>query len=62
MFDVGANIGQSVTAFRDLLPGSVLYSFEPGSEAFRELVANTNALEDVHVVNAGVGSASGRSS
>jgi hypothetical protein len=27
VFDVGANVGQSVKRFRELLPGSVLHSF-----------------------------------
>jgi FkbM family methyltransferase len=59
VFDVGANVGQSVTAFRELFPGSILHSFEPGPGAFRQLKANTRGVDNVHLVNAGVGSASG---
>ena len=56
VFDVGANIGQSVTRFRRLLPGCEIYSFEPAPETFRELQINTQGMPDVHIVNAGVGS------
>ena len=59
VFDVGANVGQSVTAFRELLPCSILHSFEPGPTAFRQLEANTLGLENVQLVNAGVGSVTG---
>lgn len=60
VFDVGANTGQSVANFRRLLPDSTLHSFEPGRVAFRELDAATRGLRNVHLVNAAVGSTSGR--
>jgi FkbM family methyltransferase len=59
VFDVGANIGQSVTLFRDLLPRSIVHSFEPGPVAFAQLEANTQGLKNLRLVNAAVGSVSG---
>ncbi len=44
VFDVGANVGQSVAVFREALPDSILHAFEPGPEAFAELEANTRRL------------------
>jgi FkbM family methyltransferase len=60
VFDVGANIGQSVTLFRGLLPFSIVHSFEPGPAAFARLEANTQGLKNVRRVNAAVGSVSGK--
>jgi FkbM family methyltransferase len=61
VFDVGANVGQSVATFRQLLPGCTIHSFEPGPDAFGALEAATKGLRNVHLVNAGVGCRSGRS-
>jgi FkbM family methyltransferase len=55
VFDVGANIGQSVKNFRNCLESPEIHSFEPGEEAFRTLTENTRGLADVHVVNSGMG-------
>jgi FkbM family methyltransferase len=41
------------------LPNSVVYSFEPGAAAFRELTDRTAELADVHVFHLAVGAASG---
>jgi FkbM family methyltransferase len=59
VFDVGANVGQSIVDFKALLPSSVLHSFEPGPEAFRQLEATTLGLENVRLVNVAVGSVPG---
>jgi FkbM family methyltransferase len=55
VFDVGANIGQSVKNFRSCLESPVIHSFEPGEQAFRSLTANTHGLANVHIVNSGMG-------
>jgi FkbM family methyltransferase len=57
VLDVGANIGQSVERFRELLPGCELHSFEPSPTAFQQLQAT--ASPDVRLTNAAVGSAAG---
>jgi FkbM family methyltransferase len=56
VFDVGANTGQSVAIFRELLPGCVIHSFEPSPSTFIELEENVRGLENVRLVNAGIGS------
>ena len=54
ILDIGANVGQSVEAFKDLLPGSVIHSFEPSPAAFRELSAVAQRFENVHPQNVGL--------
>jgi hypothetical protein len=34
IFDVGANVGQTVDILLNLFPDAVLHGFEPGSTAF----------------------------
>lgn len=38
IFDIGANIGQSIEEYRRLFPGSVITSFEPLPRCFDELI------------------------
>jgi FkbM family methyltransferase len=59
VFDVGANVGQSVDRFNELLPGCTLHAFEPSPSAFEELQANTRRIRNLTLVNAGVGAAAG---
>ena len=40
-FDVGANVGQSITNFRTLFPDVRIYSFEPVPESYAALEAAT---------------------
>ena len=40
IFDVGANIGQTYKSYRDLWPGSYIYSFEPVESTFEMLKSN----------------------
>lgn len=48
VFDVGANKGQTIEKFRKHIPGSVIYSFEPGPTAFNILKSKyTNRLENI---------------
>jgi len=37
IFDVGANIGQSIDRFKKLFPNSIIHSFEPQQEIFKIL-------------------------
>ena len=59
IFDVGANVGQSIQKFRRQFPRSIIHAFEPSPAAFGTLRQQTAALEDVHVWNYAVGSVSG---
>ncbi len=58
VFDVGANIGQTIEAFRDMLPESVIYSFEPGTTAFETLKNHHGSRNNVYLNKLGVGSKS----
>jgi FkbM family methyltransferase len=58
VFDVGANVGQSVRRYRSALPGCEIHSFEPSPTTFEELRANVEG-PDVRLVNVAVGSTPG---
>ena len=56
IFDVGGNIGQTVGLFKQAYPKSVIYSFEPVAETFKELERNTLTFTNVHCKNIALGS------
>ncbi len=56
VFDVGANRGQSATYFRNRLPKTSIYSFEPVSATFNELKTHAAGL-GVQCFQLGFGSA-----
>ena len=51
IFDVGANIGQSVEQYRAVYPDAQIHAFEPDPEAFAELVRATERDPLVTCVN-----------
>ena len=59
ILDIGANVGQSVEAFKDLLPQCVIHSFEPSPAAFRELSAVAKNFQNVHPQNVGLAATPG---
>jgi FkbM family methyltransferase len=59
IFDIGANVGQSVKRFKTAFPASVIHSFEPGGETFARLRANVADEENVFLWPCAVGSAVG---
>lgn len=59
IFDVGANVGQTVDRFRSLIPNCTIHSFEPSPTTFAQLRDHCANLRDVHVWNCGVGSSAG---
>jgi FkbM family methyltransferase len=56
LFDVGANVGQTVDLFRRYFAKPVVHSFEPSRGTFTELRKNVGHLPDVYVNNFGLGS------
>jgi FkbM family methyltransferase len=56
IFDVGANVGQSVHKFKAEFPASVIHSFEPSPSTYKQLVANCRTYTGVNTWNLGVGS------
>src|ERR1043166_3917484 len=59
IFDVGANIGQSVKTLKAAFPNSQIHSFEPSRETFARLKENVAGEKDVLVWNCALGSATG---
>jgi FkbM family methyltransferase len=56
IFDVGANVGQSIVEFRRRFRRPIMHSFEPGPATFRELQRRVTGIPDVHLNNVGMGS------
>jgi FkbM family methyltransferase len=59
IFDVGANVGQSIGIFRKSFDRSVIHAFEPGRAAFEELQRRTAGIRDLHLNNAALGAQRG---
>jgi FkbM family methyltransferase len=58
VFDIGANVGQSINMFRSKFPKSIIHSFEPSPTTFETLNRQASRLKDVHLWNFALGSAS----
>ena len=59
IFDVGANVGQSVKKFREAFPKCTTHSFEPSPTTFEVLKKQAPQLESVHLWNHALGSSPG---
>jgi len=55
VFDVGANLGQTVGVVRNHFSRPVIHSFEPGETTFQQLKANTAGIPGLHLNNFGLG-------
>lgn len=58
VFDVGANVGQSIHRFRSQFPRCIINSFEPSPTTFKILSQQASELEDVRLWNCALGSVS----
>jgi FkbM family methyltransferase len=56
ILDVGANIGQSIEAFRSWFPNAYIHSFEPSPEIFARLKTKVANLPNVSCWNIALGS------
>ena len=56
IFDVGANVGQSVDRFREAFPAPTIHSFEPSPSTYETLKTHCYELPGVRTWNYGVGS------
>lgn len=59
MFDVGANVGQSIERFRSLFPAAVIHAFEPEPAAFDELSRRFGGLDSVILNDLALGDRTG---
>jgi FkbM family methyltransferase len=59
IFDVGANVGQSIERFKKYFPDAAMYSFEPSSKAFALLEQKANAYANVSPYKMALGAQSG---
>jgi len=55
IFDVGANVGQSIGTFRKYFDRSVIHSFEPGRATFEELRRRTEGVSNLQLNNTALG-------
>lgn len=60
IFDVGANVGQSVEKFRSRLPNCTIHSFEPSPSTFSTLKRKVGNLDRVNLWNCALGSVPGQ--
>ena len=57
IFDIGANVGNTIIVFRKYFPQAMIFGFEPASETYHQLQKNlTNELDHVKLVNLGFSS------
>jgi FkbM family methyltransferase len=61
IFDVGANVGQSIERFRLHYPQAHIHSFEPSPNVYRELEAAAKTRTNVSTWNFAFGATPGRS-
>lgn len=61
LFDVGANIGEYSGYALKACPTSIVYSFEPVPNTFRQLQRNLNSYKNVHVFCTGLSDYKGSS-
>ena len=55
IFDIGANIGQTVEFYRDIYPNASIYSFEPIPKTFGELEQKCAGMKNVNAFNIAFG-------
>src|ERR1700722_3433811 len=60
VFDVGANVGQSVKKFRHSMPECVIHSFEPSPRTYGRLRETCAGIQGVSTWNCGVGATNGQ--
>lgn len=56
VFDIGANVGQSIPRIREVFKDSIIHSFEPSPVAFKSLKEFAGSKKDVSIWNIGLGS------
>jgi FkbM family methyltransferase len=60
VFDVGANVGQTIANLRSTFPKARIHSFEPSPASFEILKKNVSHYSNVQIWNCGLGSSCGQ--
>ena len=60
IFDVGANVGQTIDACRQIFPQPTIHAFEPGKAPFDSLLQTHSKLPHIRLNNFALGSKPGR--
>jgi FkbM family methyltransferase len=55
LFDVGANVGQTITNLRKHFKQSTIHAFEPSPSTFQTLRERTLGIPELHLTNVGLG-------
>jgi FkbM family methyltransferase len=55
LFDVGANTGQTVNAFREYFAAPIIHAFEPSPSTYAKLQERTGGTPDLHLSNIALG-------
>lgn len=55
IFDVGANLGQSIDFYKKIFPNSRIYSFEPQIDIFKKLKQKEKKYKNIFLYNSAVG-------
>jgi FkbM family methyltransferase len=59
VFDVGANIGQTIDFFRRVITQPIIHAFEPSQQTFRELQDKYSGIPDLYLNNFALGAEPG---
>lgn len=59
LFDIGANVGQTIKDFKEVFKKSTIHAFEPSPDTFKILKESTSNYKNVHFWNCGVGANNG---
>lgn len=59
LFDIGANVGQTVKDFKEVFKHSTIHTFEPSPDTFEILKNNTSNFKNIYLWNCGVGASIG---
>lgn len=55
IFDIGANLGQTIFKVKTIFPNSYLHSFEPSKDCFKRITQDYGNVENVFLNNKAVG-------
>jgi len=59
LFDIGANVGQTVKDFKEVFNSATIHAFEPSPETFEILKQQTSNFKNIHLWNFGVAASIG---